>query len=42
MADDPSTLIHWATADDLEHLVESGTVTEGMDPKVEACARAVR
>ncbi len=39
---DPSTLIHQATADDLDRLVESGAVVGGMIPKVEACARAVR
>jgi acetylglutamate kinase len=42
VADDPSTLIHWATADDLDGLVETGAANEGMIPKVEACARAVR
>ena len=40
--DDPSTLIHQATADDLDRLVAGGAVTGGMIPKVEACARAVR
>ena len=39
---DPSTLIHQATADDLDRLVQSGAVVGGMIPKVEACARAVR
>jgi acetylglutamate kinase len=42
VADDPSTLIHRATADDLDRLVETGAASEGMIPKVEACARAVR
>jgi acetylglutamate kinase len=42
VADDPSTLIHRATADDLDRLVETGVANEGMIPKVEACARAVR
>ncbi len=40
--DDPSTLIHQATVDDLEQLVTTGAATGGMIPKVEACARAVR
>jgi acetylglutamate kinase len=40
--DDPSTLIHRATADDLDRLVESGAARGGMIPKLEACARAVR
>jgi acetylglutamate kinase len=40
--DDPSTLIHQASADDLDRLVQSGAVIGGMIPKVEACARAVR
>lgn len=40
--DDPATLIHRATADDLDRLVATGAATGGMIPKVEACARAVR
>jgi acetylglutamate kinase len=40
--DDPSTLIHQATADDLDRLVATGAANGGMIPKVEACARAVR
>jgi acetylglutamate kinase len=40
--DEPSTLIHRATADDLDRLVESGAAKGGMIPKLEACARAVR
>jgi acetylglutamate kinase len=40
--DDPSTLIHQATADDLDRLVGSGAANGGMIPKVEACASAVR
>ncbi|HEV3280473.1 MAG TPA: acetylglutamate kinase [Acidimicrobiales bacterium] len=39
--DDPSTLIHQATADDLDRLLRSGAATGGMIPKVEACVRAV-
>jgi len=42
VADDPSTLIHQATADELDGLVTSGAATGGMIPKVEACTRAVR
>ena len=40
--DDPSTLIHQVSADDLDHLVATGAARRGMIPKVEACARAVR
>jgi acetylglutamate kinase len=40
--DDPSTLIHQASADDLDRLVATGAANGGMIPKVEACARAVR
>ncbi len=40
--DDPSTLIHQATAEDLDHLVSTGAANGGMIPKVESCARAVR
>ncbi len=40
--DDPTTLIHRATVDDLDRLVSSGAATGGMIPKIEACARAVR
>jgi acetylglutamate kinase len=40
--DDPSTLIHQATAEDLEQMVKSGAAAGGMIPKVEACAWAVR
>jgi len=40
--DDPSTLIHRATVEDLDRLVTSGAASGGMVPKVEACARAVR
>jgi acetylglutamate kinase len=39
---DPSTLIHQATADDLDQLLATGAAIGGMIPKVEACARAVR
>ena len=40
--DDPASLVHRATADDLDAMVASGAATGGMVPKVEACARAVR
>jgi acetylglutamate kinase len=40
--DDPSTLIHEITADQLDELVASGAANGGMIPKVEACTRAVR
>jgi acetylglutamate kinase len=42
VSDDPSTLIHQATVDELDALVASGAATGGMIPKLEACARAVR
>ena len=40
--DDPATLLHRATVDDLDRMVASGAATGGMIPKVQACARAVR
>jgi acetylglutamate kinase len=40
--DDPSTLIHRATADEVDELVATGAAKGGMVPKVESCARAVR
>jgi acetylglutamate kinase len=40
--DDPSTLIHQASADDLDRLVATGAANGGMIHKVESCARAVR
>jgi acetylglutamate kinase len=39
---DPSTLISTTTADELEHLLGSGALTEGMIPKIESCIHAVR
>lgn len=39
---DPATLIHRATAEELDGLLETGAASGGMIPKVEACARAVR
>jgi acetylglutamate kinase len=41
-ADDPGSLVHQATARDLDGMVASGAAAGGMVPKVEACARAVR
>ena len=40
--DDPGTLLHRATAEQLDAMVASGAANGGMIPKVEACARAVR
>ena len=40
--DDPSTLISSLSVDELEGLVETGAVGEGMIPKVASCSRAVR
>jgi len=40
--DDPSTLLRSVDAPRLDALVESGAVADGMVPKVEACAGAVR
>jgi acetylglutamate kinase len=39
---DPASHISRLTATDLDQLIESGVVTEGMIPKAAACARAVR
>jgi acetylglutamate kinase len=40
--DDPATLVSQVSADDLDRLIAEGAATEGMIPKLEACARAVR
>ena len=40
--DDPATLMHRASADQLDAMVASGAANGGMIPKVEACAKAVR
>jgi acetylglutamate kinase len=37
---DPSTLVTFADPDDLTELMQSGALTGGMRPKVEACIRA--
>ena len=41
-AADPTTLLHELGADELDALVASGAVAEGMVPKAAACAHAVR
>jgi len=40
--DDPGSLLHRVTAEQLDDMVASGAADGGMIPKVEACARAVR
>ncbi len=40
--DDPDTLMHRASADELDAMIVSGAANGGMIPKVEACAKAVR
>jgi len=40
--DDPSSLISTTTSDELEGLLASGALTEGMIPKIESCIHAVR
>jgi len=40
--DDPDSLLHRVSAEQLDAMVASGTASGGMIPKVEACARAVR
>ncbi|MDP8991775.1 MAG: acetylglutamate kinase [Actinomycetota bacterium] len=39
---DPTSLLSTVTVDELEAMVADGAVTQGMVPKVAACARAVR
>ena len=39
--DDKGSLIRQIRADELQHRIESGDVTGGMIPKIEACIRAV-
>jgi acetylglutamate kinase len=41
-ARDAATLLHQLAADDLEAMISSGAVAEGMVPKASACAHAVR
>ncbi len=40
--DDPASLVHTATPDDLDRLVACGAIAGGMIPKVASCVRAVR
>ena len=40
--DDPSSLIHQTTADELEVLIATGAIAGGMIPKVTSCIHAVR
>ena len=40
--DDPTSLLHRVTAEQLDAMVVSGAANGGMIPKAEACARAVR
>ena len=42
VADDPTTVIHKASADVIDEILRSGGAQGGMMPKVEACAGAVR
>jgi len=42
VADDPTTVIHLASAAVIDEIVRDGGVRGGMIPKVEACANAVR
>ena len=39
---DPTSLISTTSADELEGLLQSGALTEGMIPKIESCVHAVR
>jgi acetylglutamate kinase len=41
-ADDPTTVVSSIAVDELEPMIESGTLEGGMLPKVTSCARAVR
>lgn len=40
--EDPGTLIHRASVEELDRMVATGQATGGMIPKLEACARALR
>lgn len=42
VVDDPSTLIRRISADEMAVLLEDGTVSGGMIPKVQSCVQAVR
>jgi acetylglutamate kinase len=41
-ADDPATLIHTISVDELEAMIGSGALGDGMIPKVVSCVRALR
>ena len=41
-ADDPATLISSIAVDELEAMIESGSIEGGMIPKIASCVRAVR
>jgi len=40
--DDPASLIRTTTADELDHLLEQGSVSAGMIPKLRSCVEAIR
>jgi acetylglutamate kinase len=40
--DDPASVVSTLTADDLQALIDDGTVSEGMIPKARSCIEAVR
>ena len=42
MKEDPSSVIHSMTADEAQALIESGVISGGMIPKVEACLSTLR
>ena len=39
---DPASLVTSATADELEAMLDAGTLETGMLPKIRSCVRAVR
>ncbi len=39
---DPSSLISSITADELQQMLDDGTLTDGMIPKIESCIHAIR
>lgn len=41
-ADDPSSLVHTTSSDELEAMMADGVLRDGMIPKAAACVRAVR
>src|ERR1044072_4671273 len=40
--DDPASLVKHLTSDQIEQMVQSGVITKGMLPKVEACLQALK